>query len=133
MVTNYTAFEFLYSPLYGLGYGFCYMGPIYLSWIYWPDHKGLITSLAWSIETVSGGCTPFIVNYMLNPDKVSPNEQGDIPADEYNQFEKEIANKLPETLYTFGYIILAFNILIFMIIPGYPIKVPPKKADEEDL
>ena len=107
------------------------MGPVYLGFLYWPNHKSLVSSLSFTFENVAGGCYPFLTSYMMNPYDIPAKEKDkDAPEDEFHsQYPPEVANRLPQTMKTLGYIFLGLIVLIFIVMPDYPVEVA--KTDEE--
>lgn len=118
-VKNFWAFLGLYACGFGLCNAFAvrsvsklvqYIVPIYNSWKYFPDNKGL----AGGIVLAGFGFGPFVFNFistaLVNPNNLKPNDQG--------YFPPEVADNVPYMLRSLVYCWTAIAVVgILMIFP----------------
>lgn len=96
--THPVTFFIIYAGGFGIGKGFLYPAPLKASWSHLPGRKGLVSGTIVSGLGLGAFIYGIVVNKLVNPDNLVPEEVEIEPGVTEYVFNKEVTDRVPKML-----------------------------------
>lgn len=118
LVQNSNMFIFLYSVCFGFGFGMVYMLTLRPAWVYFPEHKGMISGIILSCYGFGAIGWTQLWNVYCNPNNLSPDLEIDFGHSVEHMYrqQSEIVQNVQSMMTYCSYIIAVLGLIATALI-----------------